>query len=161
MKLIHRTLALAMVLAIAMTIMIMPASAAGSDWEGYFRGFRQTSQYNYIAGYASAVQSILLGFDETQETISNSGGVDGLFGAKTAEAVRDFQDGNGLGVDGIVGPDTWGKMACKMSESSGNVLKAGTRQAIKIRYEQSLYKFHYYYTDGANYAGTPFHNANA
>lgn len=161
MKLAKRTLALVLVVMMVATVMVMPASAAGSDWEGYFRSFRQTSQYNYISGYAAAVQSILMGFDETSETISKSGGVDGMFGAKTAEAVEDFQYYNGLGDDGIVGPDTWGKMACKMGESSGRILKAGTRQAIKIRYEQSLYKFYYYNTAGTTYSADPFHNVNA
>lgn len=159
MKLIHRTLALVMVFAIAMTIMVMPASAAGSDWEGYFRNFRQTSQYNYISGYAAAVQSILMGFDETSETISNSGGVDGMFGAKTTEAVKDFQYAKNLDDDGIVGSDTWGKMACEMGGSM--ILTAGTRKAIKIVYEQSLYKFYYYNTDGRTCPADPFHNANA
>jgi peptidoglycan hydrolase-like protein with peptidoglycan-binding domain len=32
---------------------------------------------------------------------------DGVFGAKTEEAVREFQSDNDLDVDGIVGPDTW------------------------------------------------------
>lgn len=33
--------------------------------------------------------------------------IDGAFGAKTEAAVRSFQQGEGLTVDGIVGPQTW------------------------------------------------------
>jgi peptidoglycan hydrolase-like protein with peptidoglycan-binding domain len=36
--------------------------------------------------------------------------VDGVFGAKTDQAVRDLQQSNGLVVDGIVGPITWSKV---------------------------------------------------
>jgi peptidoglycan hydrolase-like protein with peptidoglycan-binding domain len=32
---------------------------------------------------------------------------DGVFGPKTDERVRQFQDDSGLAVDGIVGPNTW------------------------------------------------------
>ncbi|MCF6524462.1 peptidoglycan-binding protein [Streptomyces sp. JJ36] len=35
---------------------------------------------------------------------------DGLFGPKTEEAVRDYQTGRGLGVDGLVGDETWGAL---------------------------------------------------
>ena len=35
------------------------------------------------------------------------GAIDGVYGAKTAQAVRDFQRKNGLTVDGVVGPSTW------------------------------------------------------
>ena len=40
----------------------------------------------------------------------NSGNVDGIFGAKTYAAVTAFQKANSLGVDGIVGKLTWGKL---------------------------------------------------
>ena len=40
----------------------------------------------------------------------DSGNVDGIFGAKTYAAVTAFQKANVLGVDGIVGKLTWGKL---------------------------------------------------
>ena len=39
-----------------------------------------------------------------------NGTVDGLFGPKTAQAVRDFQNTTGIKVDAIVGPQTRGKL---------------------------------------------------
>ena len=36
-----------------------------------------------------------------------TGGLDGIFGARTQEAVRNFQSSRGLSVDGIVGCNTW------------------------------------------------------
>jgi peptidoglycan hydrolase-like protein with peptidoglycan-binding domain len=39
--------------------------------------------------------------------------VDGIFGPKTATAVKDFQTAQGLTSDGIVGPKTWKKLISK------------------------------------------------
>jgi peptidoglycan hydrolase-like protein with peptidoglycan-binding domain len=36
--------------------------------------------------------------------------IDGTFGSATETAVKDFQSGNGLTADGIVGPQTWSKL---------------------------------------------------
>ena len=38
------------------------------------------------------------------------GGVDGIYGAQTASAVKFFQRRHGLRVDGVVGPQTWGAL---------------------------------------------------
>jgi peptidoglycan hydrolase-like protein with peptidoglycan-binding domain len=35
---------------------------------------------------------------------------DGVFGDVTDRAVRDYQEENGLTVDGVVGPNTWAKL---------------------------------------------------
>lgn len=44
--------------------------------------------------------------------------VDGKFGAKTAQAVRDFQQSKGLQVDGVVGPATWAALTAGQGGSS-------------------------------------------
>ena len=48
------------------------------------------------------------------QTVLNQHGydlaVDGIFGVKTQAAVRDYQQRNGLKLDGIAGPETWGSL---------------------------------------------------
>lgn len=50
---------------------------------------------------------------ELQQYLNNNGynlSVDGDFGDNTLSAVKDYQQKNGLSVDGIVGNNTWGKL---------------------------------------------------
>jgi hypothetical protein len=54
-----------------------------------------------------------------------SSGADGIFGSKTAAAVKSYQKANGLYVDGIVGNKTWGTL-----NSSSN--KADTKVETKV-----------------------------
>ena len=64
--------------------------------------------------------------DETkrwQEFLNTQGyglAVDGDFGSKTDAATRDYQQKNGLDVDGIVGAQTWGKAGYSQSPSTQN-----------------------------------------
>ena len=58
-------------------------------------------------------------FTSIQQSISNSGikiDVDGAYGQKTKQAIKDFQKAQGLEVDGIIGPNT--KAALKKFNST-------------------------------------------
>lgn len=66
-----------------------------------------------------------------QEALNKSGfrlAVDGIFGAKTEVAVRDFQKSNELSVDGIAGPKTWSKLGYETADE----VTAGGRVITKL-----------------------------
>ncbi len=54
---------------------------------------------------------------------------DGIFGKLTEEAVKDFQEENGLVADGIVGPKTWAKLNIAQDTL---VINASKRRITKI-----------------------------
>ena len=59
---------------------------------------------------------------ELQKLLNSKGNynlaTDGIFGAKTQAAVKDYQKNNGLDVDGIVGNNTWGSLTGGSQQSS-------------------------------------------
>ena len=48
--------------------------------------------------------------------------VDGQFGSKTQAAVRDYQQKNGLRLDGIAGDETWGSLMAAPSAAAGTAV---------------------------------------
>lgn len=50
---------------------------------------------------------VLIAQDDLNTLGYRTGGLDGIFGARTEEAVRSYQRSRGLTADGIVGCNTW------------------------------------------------------
>lgn len=98
-NLMRRFLLLALTAAAALTMLVLPASAAV-----YRQGDR-----------GSAVTTI-------QTKLKNwgyySGSVDGIFGSRTAEAVKYFQRKNNLTADGVVGSATQRALGMSSTDSS-------------------------------------------
>lgn len=61
--------------------------------------------------------------------------VDGIFGPKTNQAVRDYQKKNGLQVDGIVGPKTWASL---LGDAIENAASGGAAQPEKPKQTQGF-----------------------
>ena len=59
---------------------------------------------NYRGAYVKFLQQLL------ESKLFPVGNIDGIFGSRTARAVRAFQAANNLTVDGIVGPNTWASL---------------------------------------------------
>lgn len=61
------------------------------------------------------------------------GSIDGVFGADTAQAVRDFQQRNGMVVDGVVGPGTWSALGFSTAPVTATpVSTAGVSQSDNV-----------------------------
>ena len=71
-------------------------------WGAVIVTVRQGSQGDAVRGVQEEFQFRNLSGDPSQGVQ-----IDGIFGPKTDEAVRGFQQALGLSVDGIVGPLTW------------------------------------------------------
>jgi len=69
----------------------------------------------------------------------NPGPIDGIFGTRTEQAVRQFQRDQGLTADGIVGPLTWGALQSQQPGYQMYTIQAGdTFYKIAQRFQISL-----------------------
>jgi len=57
---------------------------------------------------------------------------DGIFGATTEGAVKDFQEFKGLPVDGIVGPLTWSKLIAQVEKGSTGEAVRGVQEVMRF-----------------------------
>ncbi|MEU9961879.1 peptidoglycan-binding domain-containing protein [Streptomyces sp. NPDC050982] len=90
------------------------AQAAPSDTQtvagpqyycGYYNG-SATQRRGSTGNAVREIQCIINVWVVGQDPLA----VDGIFGAQTEAWVRVFQDVQNIGVDGIVGPETWGRL---------------------------------------------------
>src|SRR5215208_611929 len=58
--------------------------------------------------------------------------VDGDFGAQTENAVKAFQQSNGLTADGVVGPLTWPKLVAQVKKGSTGDAVRGVQEVMRF-----------------------------
>lgn len=105
---------------------VLPASAASETWQTRFSEFTEISAANAGAGtysgYVKAAQRFLQCYNSTTyDYIMDNGGVDGYYGTSTRDAVKEFQGNTGLSNDGVVGSNTWKKMASLLVASTSSL----------------------------------------
>ena len=108
MKHTKKILTMLMTAVLLIATLAVPAAAAGNSWASEFSAFPTQSQSYYNTGYTKAIQAYLCCCDssEARSLIVSGGGIDGMYGGKTAAAVKILQTGN-TNPDGICGPLTW------------------------------------------------------
>lgn len=83
-------------------------------------GFSKNNESQALSKYGSNSDEVR----QIQQKLKNwgyyNGAVDGIFGSKTLNAVKLFQQKNGLTVDGVAGPKTLAAMGINSSSSSGS-----------------------------------------
>ncbi|MFF4821164.1 peptidoglycan-binding protein [Kitasatospora sp. NPDC001309] len=78
-----------------------PYKSSESDKHfGFYNGYTETPSPNSFSWATVEAQCLL-------NTIGNNLVVDGYYGPKTQDAVRDVQSKQSLSQDGFVGPETW------------------------------------------------------
>ena len=121
-KLLKSMIAMTLVVLLCCTFVI-PSFALDYGWRARMIDWG-TFQQGSNAGPVRVIQRYMLCYNTlTAYYAYIGGGVDGIFGANTANAVRSFQSSEGLSVDGIVGQNSWGKMAEDLSDTGRIVYK--------------------------------------
>ncbi|GAA2774531.1 penicillin-insensitive murein endopeptidase [Streptomyces showdoensis] len=105
---------IALFLAMIMALFVQ----AGAPAQAYAGAFFHTQSSGNRGSDVVAIQHLLGARGHTVAT-------DGVFGSGTASAVRSFQSSQGLTADGIVGPNTWGRLVLTVRQGdNGSAVKA-------------------------------------
>lgn len=78
---------------------------------------------------------------QLQSRLNNAGynlSVDGRFGKNTLAAVRDYQQKNGLSVDGVVGTNTWAKLNGGGNTTQGSAGNPSAQQTMSSSTQQTV-----------------------
>ena len=67
--------------------------------------------------------------------------IDGKYGANTSRAVSDFQEENGLVVDGVAGPATQTMITRRINEKTGEKMTAALAAVAKLPEVKGLEKW--------------------
>jgi peptidoglycan hydrolase-like protein with peptidoglycan-binding domain len=84
---------------------------AGTPAYAYDNAYFHTQSSGNRGADVLAIQQLLNHHGQSAPT-------DGVFGASTGSAVRAFQSAKGLGVDGIVGPQTWAALVPQIQQGA-------------------------------------------
>lgn len=130
MKTTKRMMSLMLVLAMMLSMLALPASAANDPNFAYFPGVWQSSQYSVAA---VAVQKFLMLYgDSLAKKLMPSGGADGYCGAKTVECIKTLQTREGLYQEGDsaygrVNTSTWIRIGELLTKTVVNQSTSGAR----------------------------------
>ncbi|MGW0938837.1 peptidoglycan-binding domain-containing protein [Streptomyces sp. NPDC002666] len=152
------------------TLAVGASPAAASASSGYVSGADSyyddfgdegtLSTSSYSSSNATCLWQIILlaeGAEETDGTAFDLSDIDGHFGPNTREATESLQKSWSLGVDGKVGPQTFGAADTQWNASTGSgeleFRSTGTTDATKykLRYHGAKYYFDFYRTASGNY----------
>lgn len=122
MKILRKTIALVLTIAISAAVLAIPAFAyvaLPSEWSSKISGFEEICRNvdpKIYGDYILALQRYLMCFDYVckQKLYYNGGYMDGDFGGRTEAAVIYLQGQFSYAsddIDGIVGSQTWGSIA--------------------------------------------------
>lgn len=168
MKQVRKTMVLALVVIMVMSIMVLPASAASLSYyvKMQFNHFQTVYYNNQYSGYTVALQRFLQCYSPTYANIlrnankNGNQGVDGWFGEYTYSALTEYQGAKGLDPDGWAGSDTWNKIANDLSEDTYadyKILSVNNKSVIGVYTDGYLPEYFIYY-DGNGSGGSTFHN---